>query len=1154
MQFRILGPLEVVADGEVVDLGGQRQRAVLAVLLLHANKLVSADRLIDALWPEDPPETAAKTLRVYVSRLRKALGRERILTRAHGYVITVQPAELDVMQAERLLEQGGVDAIREALALWRGPTLADFADDPFAQSEIARVENLKLACREDQIEADLTVGRHAQLVGELHGLVQEHPLRERLRTQLMLALYRSGRQAEALETYRDARRALTGELGIEVSRELRELEQAILRQDPSLAPVSMAKAEADSVIAEATRGAFVGRTAELEELVQGFEDAVLGRGRLFLLVGEPGIGKTRLADEVVRHARAHGAEILVGRCWEGGGAPAYWPWVQSIREYVETAEADDLRRQLGAGAVDIAQIIPELRERLPDLPEAPSLESEGARFRLFDSTATFLRHAAAVRPLVLILDDLHAADEPSLLLLRFVAAGLHSSRILVVATYRDVDPTVRGPLASTVAELVRERVTHRVHLGGLTEEDVGRFIELNAATTSGAELVAAIHEETEGNALFVGEVVRLLAAEGRLEEADGGALSALGIPQGVREVIGRRLGHLSEECTQVLTLASILGREFRLDVLERLSELRADRLLDLLDEAVSARLLSGVPGSLGRLRFAHALIRDTLYDELTSPRRVQLHRRAGDVLEAFYDGDDDEHVTEMAHHFFEAAPGGDIGRAVEYARRAGEHAVRLLAYEEAARLYETALEALELKQSVDAAERCDLLLGLGEAQARAGDEAAALATFNRAAEIARSAGLSEQFARAALGYGGRFVWMARGWLGEDAGPLLEDALGAVGTDDSPLRARVLARLAGSLRDEPQPERRDQLSAEAVEIARRLEDHSTLAYALDGRYAAIWGPGNVEERLLLVDEIIQLADEVGDHERAIQGRFYRAIAFLELGQMRNVYEELEAMEAVVGELRQPAQRWYVGVLRAILALFEGRFDAARELISQAADETGRMMRAHIRIGSFKAQMVFLHREQGDLEQVVEEAERCVREWPTISVFKCMLASVYTELGRQAEAQAILSDFAQIDFDILTDNDKLFGWCLLAEVAHSLGERAHASSLYELILAHADRNAVCHPGFALGSASRFLGIAATTMARWDDAERHFEAALEANKRMGARPWVAHTQEDYARMLLERDAAGDAEKAQELLAAALATYRGLGMEPHAAKAQRA
>ena len=342
MEFRILGPLEVLDGGHVLELGRKKQRTLLTVLLLHANEVVSSDRLIEAVWEDHPPQTAGKALQVYVSQLRKLLGKERVHTKAPGYLLHVAPDELDLERCRQLIAEGRPT---EALALWRGPPLGEFAYQRFAQAEIARLEELRLTCLEERIEQDLLQGRHAEQVGELEQLVSEHPLRERLRAQLMLALYRSGRQAEALEIYQQARRALVEELGIEPSRELRELHQRILNQDPALGLKSAAETRETR---GGSGGVFVGRDAELRLLLGGLEDAFAGHGGLFLLVGEPGIGKSRLADELSRRASRRGARVLVGRCWAAGGAPAYWPWVQQLRACFSGSTPEVLRSQLAA--------------------------------------------------------------------------------------------------------------------------------------------------------------------------------------------------------------------------------------------------------------------------------------------------------------------------------------------------------------------------------------------------------------------------------------------------------------------------------------------------------------------------------------------------------------------------------------------------------------------------------------------------------------------------------------------------------------------------------------------------------------------------------------------------------------------------------------
>jgi DNA-binding SARP family transcriptional activator len=1169
VEFVILGPLEARDDGRRLALGGPKQRAVLAMLLLDANRPVSRDRLIDWLWGESPPRSAAHTLDDYVSRLRRALGAERIERRPGGYLIRVEPGELDLDRFEVLLEQGRSAAaagdaaqasvvLGQALGLWCGRALADLESEPFAAPESERLEERRLLAVEGRIEAELALGRGEELVVELERLVAEHPFRERLLGLVMLSLYRAGRQADALAAYQGGRRRLAAELGLEPGQALRELEQAILCQDPSLdlpsrAAVAMRRRRA--LIGARTTGVFVGRERELAELLAGLEDSLAGRGRLFLISGEPGIGKSRLADELANQAVRRGAQLLAGRSWEAGGAPAFWPWVQALRTLVRERDPERLRSELGARAPDLAQLLPELRELLPGLPEPLSPDSEGARFRLFDAVASLLRAAAETQPLLLVLDDLHAADEPSLLLLQFVTRELASSRLLVVGAYRDVDPTLADPLAAALTELAREPVTRSVVLGGLAEGDVARFIEETTERAPTAALVEAVFGESEGNPLFVGEIVRLLEAEGRLNEPS----LELAIPRSAKDVIGRRLRRLSDACNRMLLRASVLGREFDLDALARVSGLDHESLLELLDQALSERVVSDVPGASARKRFAHVLVRDTLYDGLKPTLRTELHRQVVEALEKLYGEEPGPHLAELAHH---AVSARDFDKGLRYAQRAGDRALALLAYEEAARLYGLALQALDLGKLNDAGARCELLLGLGEAQAREGD-AAAPTTFLEAAELARSAGFREQLARAALGYGGRFVWMISG-RDENIVPLLEEALRGLGEEDSALRARVLARLAGALRDQPAPERRAELSAEAVEIARRLGDPSTLAYVLDGRHSAIWGPDNVEERLTIVDEFIRLADEIRDREREIQGRFYRAFARLELGDTRAAYEELSAMARLADELRQPAQQWYVAVLKTILALFEGRFEEASALISNASDLAERGRRIVTRRqrylvdreqGLFDApprdfvevqQTYLVQREKGLLEEVVEETERSVEEMPTIALLRFLVADLYCRLGRREEAQAILDRFAETDFYIWVDNDKLAGWCLVAGVCSSLDDPIHASRLYELLLPHARRNAVSHPVCAFGSVSRYLGLLASTLGRFGDAERHFEAALEMNERMGARPWVAHTEHDYARVLLAHGAEGDETKAVELLGAALATARELGMEP--------
>jgi len=1132
MDFRILGPLEVRDGGRAIPLAGGRQRALLALLILNANERVSRDRLVEELWGQTAPATARKVVQNHVSHLRRALGDGTLVTQGSGYLLRLEPGSLDLDRFEQLLADGrhaldhgdpqqAAELLREALALWRGPPLADLGFESFAQGEIARLEERRVFAIEERIEADLELGRHSDLVAELESLVSKHPLRERLRGQLMIALYRSGRQSEALTAYQEARQTLVGELGIEPGRPLRDLHQKILNQDPSL---DLAPGVESPV--ETPRGAFVGRRAELTELLGGLEEALSGQGRLFLLVGEPGIGKSSLADELTRRARARGAAVLTGRCWEAGGAPAYWPWVQALRTYVREADPDLLRSQLGAGATYLAQIVPELREQFSDLAEPISLESEADRFRLFDAVAEFLRNAAQHRLLVLALDDLHAADTPSLLLLQFVARELGSMRVLLVGAYRDVDPIPTEPLTAALAELARERVTRRLELGGLSQEEVAEYVELTASEIASPKLAVALHGETEGNPLFVGETVRLFAFEGIAD-----AEPAIGIPQTVRDVISRRLAHLSEGCNRALLFASVLGREFALDALARVSGVAEGELLDTLDEAMAGRVVSEVPGHPGRLRFAHVLIRDTLYEGLSSVRRVQLHRNATAALEGLHGSHPGPHLAELAFH---AGAGRDFEKTLRYARGAGDRALAELAYEESARQYGTALEALALVAPGDEATRCALLLSRGQAEVRTGNTPISKETFFEAAAIARRLGLGRELAEAAAGYGGGHPW-GRAAADSRLVPLLEEGLSVVGGDEVVLKARLLARLVGALRDEHSRDRRDALSREAVELARRAGSPTALAYALDGRIGAILAPDTVTECLSLAAELCTIAERIGDREQLIQGHDSIGIAYSTAGDMAAAEANFAKAVGLAEELGQPAELWQTRSTLAAAKVAFGKLAAGEELAA-AAFEIGERTQPEMAIPDYVLQRLTLCDFRGTLDEVEPVLRDVVTNYPRRPVLRAALAYAQARLELRPAAARTLQELGRDRFSALPfDQEWLFAMSLLAETAVLLHEEEEGLVLYELLEPWSEFNAA-DPGDSIrGSISRPLGLLAAAAGRLSIAQRHFEAALEMNSAMGVRPWLAYTQYDYGRMLLERAGPGDGERAQELLGSA-------------------
>ena len=458
---------------------------------------------------------------------------------------------------------------------------------------------------------------------------------------------------------------------------------------------------------------FVGRDRQLDIMLRALDDALSGQGRVVLLGGEPGIGKTRLAEEFAGHAVALGADVVWGRSWEAGGAPAYWPWTESLRALFEVE-----RHDAGARALEIdphiAQLLPEMRSRLTTPLAVASGSPESARFELFVAVSRLLHQASQRRPLVVILEDLHAADAPSLLLLRFVARAASEQRTVMLGTYRDVELSRDHPLTTTLPELLRAPGATRVSLPGLAEGDVARLMRTIPQLDAEPDLVAAIHRKTDGNPLFVQEYLRLLESENQSEH--GSTERRWPVPEGVREVISRRLDRLPPSCTELLQLAAVAGRDFRVDILERASGQPGDALLDALHDAIEARLVEEVPGEPGRLRFAHALIRDALYEELAPGERCRSHAAIARALEAAYASDPGPFLAELAHHFFEAGPVGDQTKTVDYATFAGNEAVGTLAYEEAVRLFKMALHLLQ--ESPDERRRCVVLVLLGDAQAR----------------------------------------------------------------------------------------------------------------------------------------------------------------------------------------------------------------------------------------------------------------------------------------------------------------------------------------------------------------------------------------------------------------------------------------------------
>ena len=685
-------------------------------------------------------------------------------------------------------------------------------------------------------------------------------------------------------------------------------------------------------------GVFVGRQRKMGELKACLEDALSGRGRLVTLVGEPGIGKTRTAQELATYAGLRSAQVLWGRCYEEQGMPPYWPWVQAIRSYVRERDPEQLRSEMGAGAADIAEVVSEVKERLPDWRPPPTLDSpDQARFRLFDSITAFLKSASQKQPLVLVLDDLHWADQPSLLLLQFVARELGNSRLLLIGTYRDMELSRQHPLAESLGELTRERSFQPVLLRGLSQQDVVRFIEMAAGVDPPQGLAEAVHTQTEGNPLFVTEVVRLLVQEGELTQESGARDSwTVRIPEGVREVIGRRLNRLSQRCNETLTIASVIGREFELRQLTPLIEdVSEDRLLDVLEEALAARVIEELPQAVGRYQFTHALIQETLTEELSLTRKVRLHARIAETLEALYGDSAETHAAELAHHFGEAEAVIGTEKLVKYSLLAGERALATYGWEEALSHFEKGLESrgvpLAGLEAAPDQEAAALLFGLARAQVAVLDRfemEAGVNNLRRAFDYYDGAGDVDQVVAVGgyplSGAGARLVHDAR---------LIPRALALV-PPNSLAAGNLLYRYGWELgRMEGNYDAAQNAFNHALSIADQKKDRPLEMWTRAYLTYMNFHHARIQEAIENGPRAIELAQQLNEPKAELLASYYTAHSLIALGEFDESRQHASRTQAVGERLRDRLWSTAATLPNQFLYYATGDFKSAIELNDQ-----------------------------------------------------------------------------------------------------------------------------------------------------------------------------------------------------------------------------
>jgi ATP/maltotriose-dependent transcriptional regulator MalT len=614
------------------------------------------------------------------------------------------------------------------------------------------------------------------------------------------------------------------------------------------------------------------------------------------------------------------------------------------------------------------------------------------------------------------------------------------------------------------------------------------------------------------------------------------------MPPAVRDVLLRRLSVLPPRHVDLLRDAAVLGREAGPIELATMHGLPPEEVLEALGVAAASGLVSEVPGAAGRYRFAHALVREAILADLDPASRVDAHRRAGEALERLLDGDDDQRLAQLAHHFARAAPGGDVTRAVRYATRAAKRALQLLAYEQAIEHYELALASLDLDER--AGDRCELLLGLGDAHPCAGDTPAARDAFAAAAALARRHGASDRLAHAALNFAGPTL-VARGAADPANVALLDEALAAVSGTDDRQEARVLSRLAMELVwDRERQRERATLSGRAVTLARRCADPRSIGEALVARHYAIWAPDSAAERLALALEIVELADRIGDLELGLRGRRWLIVDLLEHGDVRGADREIAVVARHAAELRQPLYHYVTEVFHGMRALLDGRL-ADAETHATAALGPGRRTLGSAADVYYAAGLIALRREQDRLDEALTMASRTATHFPALAIFSCYQVELLAELGDPKRAEAELYRWI-VDGAVALPPDALWLGAVstLADACSVLDAAGPADVLYAQAAPYADQFVVPAALPWAGSAHRTLGLLAATAGRRVEAVAHYEAALEANNRLGAPTWSAWTQHDYARLLATEDHRRARDRARRLNHAAAGVAERLGL----------
>jgi DNA-binding CsgD family transcriptional regulator len=893
---------------------------------------------------------------------------------------------------------------------------------------------------------------------------------------------------------------------------------------------------------------FVGRSSELATLRALVPRELGERGRVALIAGEAGSGKSRTVRELAHEVASEGVLVLYGACDAVVQTP-YRPFVEVLAQLARSIEPELLREDLGSAGGELARLVPDLPARLPGLPTPISADPDTERHRLHTSISDLLTSVGCRQPLLLVLEDGHWADTPTLVLLRHLARTATEARVLVLATFRDTDADVPAELADTLADLRRSDDVVRLRLDGLTEKDIGDFVR----RASGGEIDPAepglsheMRELTEGNAFLLCELWRALVETDALAVDDGTLrlkrpLGEIATPHSVREVVSQRLTRLDAQTRDLLEQAAVAGSEFELDVLRRAAPVELARI-DALEPAVRSGVIEELSSQTLAYRFTHELVRRALYDRLSSVRRAELHLRFAQALEAAGELERGRVLADLAHHFAEAAPVAGPERAVNYNLLAAQAASAALAYDEATARLRTALR-IGIR---DERQRAQTLLDLGTATYRAGRSLDSLQAFRQAAEIARELGEGALLARAAIGY--ETTCWRPGHADQGPRELLEEASGALAPEDSPLRVSLLASLARALEFEGSSDPAASVRAEAIAMARRIDDRPGLATALMGVYWAR-ATTSLQEALEMLGEARDLAQELGDVEGQAEAVEWRVCALMALGEIPDARRELAVASEAAQHTRQPFILHVAEHYRSALALLEGRLDEA-EAAAERSRELGQHLIGRDPSSVYGIQMFGIRREQGRIAELAPVVRVFAARDREGAAWRPGLAAMLAELDLAEQVRGELDRVQAEGLARLREGLWLASLTYLTDAASAVGHRGIAALVYPQLAPLTGTNVMIGHGVACyGAADRYLGMLTATLGDHDSAARYFESALTLDEKMGAITWLAHTSYQYGRLQL---AAGDIAHGERLLAEAVALAEAIGMPALAARAR--